>query len=132
MLTLPGSQALSHFRIERLLARLKACEPGVTAVTAQYLHFAQCQRELDAQEFERLGQLLDDGGAVATLSAPGDPSGEWQQLVVPRPGTISPWSSKATDIARVCGLDAVLRIERGTLYRLAIGTPLAPERRVRL
>jgi len=132
MLTLPGSQALSHFRIERLLARLKACEPGVTAVSAQYLHFVECQRGLDAQELGRLGQLLDDGGAVAMMPAASDRSGEWQQLVVPRPGTISPWSSKATEIARVCGLADVLRIERGILYRLTASTPPTPERHVRL
>ena len=132
MLTLPGSQALSPFRIERLLARLKACEPGVLGVSAQYLHFAQCQRELDAQQLARLRQLLDDGGAVAAPRAAGNPAGEWQQLVVPRPGTISPWSSKATEIARVCGLDAVLRIERGILYRLAAAVPPLPERRGRL
>jgi phosphoribosylformylglycinamidine synthase len=134
MLTLPGSQALSHFRIERLLARLKACEPGVLRVNAQFLHFVQCQRELDAQELARLGQLLDDGGTVATLPAAKDPAVEWQQLVVPRPGTISPWSSKATEIARVCGLEAVLRIERGILYRIAHRTPgpAMHERRGRL
>jgi phosphoribosylformylglycinamidine synthase len=132
MLTLPGSQALSRFRIERLLARLRAREPGVTGVTAQFLHFAQCQRQLAAQELSRLAQLLDDGGDVATLPAAGDPGVEWQQLVLPRPGTISPWSSKATEIARVCGLDAVLRIERGTLYRLAVGTPASPELREQL
>ena len=49
-------------------------------------------------------------------------------LVVPRAGTISPWSSKATDIAHVCGLTAIRRIERGIEYRLLDTRPLGPER----
>ena len=53
-------------------------------------------------------------------------------LIVPRAGTISPWSSKATDIAHVCGLDAVRRIERGIEYRLNAAPPLGRERLLRL
>ncbi len=62
MLTLPGSQALSEFRLLRLLTRLQRLEPAVTAVSAQFLHFADCSRELDSLEGARLAQLLDDGG----------------------------------------------------------------------
>jgi phosphoribosylformylglycinamidine synthase len=128
MLTLPGSQALSEFRLLRLLARLQVLEPAVTAVTAQFLHFVECSRPLDDIEATRLGQLLDDAGK------PPPPGGPWQLLVVPRPGTISPWSSKATDIAQVCGLAPVRRIERGILYRLALPAEpaLAPARRAAL
>src|ERR1019366_6859878 len=126
MLTLPGSQALSEFRLLRLLARLQAREPGVTAVSAQFLHFVQGSRELDALEGARLAQLLDDGGLPPLRGGP------WQVLVVPRPGTISPWSSKATDIAQVCGLEAVRRIERGILYSLALPAGMAQARRAGL
>ena len=126
MLTLPGSQALSEFRLLRLLARLQALEPGVTAVSAQFLHFVQCSRELDALEGARLAQLLNDGGQPPLQGGP------WQVLVVPRPGTISPWSSKATDIAQVCGLEAVRRIERGILYSLALPAGMAQARRAGL
>jgi phosphoribosylformylglycinamidine synthase len=134
MLTLPGSQALSEFRLLRLLARLQGLEPAVTAVHAQFLHFVDCSRELDALEGSRLAQLLDDGGAPPAGCAYGapQPHGLWQALVVPRPGTISPWSSKATDIAQVCGLTGVTRIERGILYTLALPAGLAPESRARL
>jgi phosphoribosylformylglycinamidine synthase len=136
MLTLPGSQALSQFRIDRLLARLKACEAAVAAVRAQYLHFVQCRHPLEDGERVRLEQLLDDGGGSASLGAapPLESAGcpIWQQLVLPRPGTISPWSSKATDIARVCGLDDVARIERGTLYFIALTTELPSARRAAL
>ncbi|HEY5019985.1 MAG TPA: phosphoribosylformylglycinamidine synthase, partial [Steroidobacteraceae bacterium] len=129
MLTLPGSQALSEFRLLRLLARLQTLEPAVTAVHAQFLHFIECSRELDALEGSRLAQLLDDGGRPPGRGAYGTlPHGLWQALVVPRPGTISPWSSKATDIAQVCGLDAVSRIERGILYTLELSADPAPTR----
>src|SRR3984885_5114979 len=60
-------------------------------------------------------------GGGSPPPAPAQPAaGSVQLLVVPRPGTISPWSSKATDIAQVCGLSAVRRIERGILYTLEL------------
>jgi phosphoribosylformylglycinamidine synthase len=134
MLTLPGSQALSEFRLHRLLARLQGLEPGVTAVRAQLLHFIDCSRELDALASSRLVQLLDDGGRPPEHGAYDAPThdGFWPALVVPRPGTISPWSSKATDIAHVCGLTDVIRIERGILYRVALPTGLTAARRATL
>jgi phosphoribosylformylglycinamidine synthase len=132
MLTLPGSQALSGFRTARLLTRLSAIEPAVCALHARFVYFIDCSRELDSAEQARLRTLLDDAAAAADVTsaaagaAPGTvppPAGaaggcRLQLLVVPRPGTISPWSSKATDIAQVCGLPAVRRIERGVEYTL--------------
>jgi phosphoribosylformylglycinamidine synthase len=121
MLVLPGAPAWSAFRLQRLLARLQAVEPGISALQATFIHFIHCVRPLDARERSRLAQLLEvtDGGA-ARAAVPGSPL----RLVVPRPGTISPWSSKATDIARVCGLEAILRIERGTAYELRLDAGL--------
>ena len=126
MLAIPGSQALSPFRLDRLLARLKAIDAAVTVVQAHYLHFVQTERALDALEQARLVQLLDDGGEPP--SAPREPlaAPTVQWLAVPRFGTVSPWSSKATDIARVCGLAAVQRIERGIVYRITASAPLPP------
>jgi phosphoribosylformylglycinamidine synthase len=119
MLKLPGSSALSAFRIARLLARLQALEPAVNAVRAQFLHFIDLSGALDERAGSLLERLLDDGGECPP--APVQPAaGSVQLLVVPRPGTISPWSSKATDIAQVCGLAAVRRIERGILYTLEL------------
>jgi phosphoribosylformylglycinamidine synthase len=127
MLTLPGSQALSQFRLIRLLARLEAVEASVAAVGAQYLHFVQAEPALAPLERARLAQLLDDGG-TAPPAAPSDAEAPvWQCLVVPRFGTISPWSSKATDIAQVCGLGSVRRIERGILYRVRLGAVSTPQ-----
>jgi phosphoribosylformylglycinamidine synthase len=122
MLILPGSQALSKFRLARLLARLQAVEASVTAVSAHYLHFVQSERALEPLERQRLGQLLDDGGEAATPAPQGAGGARLSYLVVPRFGTISPWSSKATDIARVCGLEPVRRLERGVSYQLQVAS----------
>jgi phosphoribosylformylglycinamidine synthase len=112
ILQLRGPRALSEFRLAKLLAVLRKADPGVRGVAAEFRHFVECERELDAAGRELLGRLLDYGRPGA------EPAGEGF-LVVPRLGTISPWSSKATDIARNCGLAGVKRIERGTHYFLA-------------
>ncbi len=123
MLKLSGSSALSAFRIARLLARLQGLESAVSGLEAQFVHFADCSGEPDAHERRLLDQLLDDGGERAT-DAVAYTGESVRLLVVPRPGTISPWSSKATDIAHVCGLTRVRRIERGILYRLELQRPV--------
>ncbi len=116
MQVLPGFSALSAFRLNKLLISLQACRPQVSAVSAQWLYFAELDDVLEPAAGEILRRLLDDGSATG---APAPESGTHAQvLVVPRLGTISPWSSKATDIARVCGLQAVRRLERGIVYRL--------------
>jgi phosphoribosylformylglycinamidine synthase len=80
------------------------------ALAAEHVHFVDAEGELSAREREVLGRLLHDGGE------PGALVGEARLWVVPRIGTISPWSSKATDIAWSCGLRRVRRIERGVLW----------------
>jgi phosphoribosylformylglycinamidine synthase len=120
MLRFRGAPALSSFRIERLLAALRRTVPAVSSVHAEFVHFVDAERELEPAELAILEQLLDfDRGA------PPEASGQLL-LTVPRPGTVSPWSSKATDIAHVCGLAAVRRIERGKSWRIDAGVPLAP------
>jgi len=125
MLAIRGSAALSPFRIAKLLTRLRVHCPAITGVAAAYVHFVDLERPLAADECERLEALLTYGpreAGVAEASAAGGEGGEGVALwVVPRPGTISPWASKATDIAQVCGLGAVRRIERGIEYRLTQG-----------
>jgi phosphoribosylformylglycinamidine synthase len=129
LLALPGGPALSGFRIEKLLARIAAVEPGVTGLAARYMHFAALAGTLTEAQQRILRQILTYGSRVPAGSEGGE--GE-RLLVVPREGTISPWSSKATDIARVCGLAAVERIERGIEYRIAASQPLGPERLLRI
>ncbi len=112
MLILPGEPAGSAFRRARQLERLQRIDPGVQALHSRYVHFVDCSTPPDGQQRSQLQRLLTlEAGAPLS-------EGAASLLVVPRPGTISPWSSKATDIAWVCGLNFVRRIERGTLYWL--------------
>jgi phosphoribosylformylglycinamidine synthase len=127
MLQIPGAPALSAFRIAKLLARLQAIEPRVQSLESRFVHFVALERPLQSTEREVLERLLTYGPRMESQPASGGGSGE-VLLVVPREGTISPWSSKATDIARVCGLDAVQRIERGILYTVKASGPLGRER----
>ncbi|KXK57872.1 MAG: phosphoribosylformylglycinamidine synthase [Chlorobi bacterium OLB7] len=114
MLILRGAPALSPFRIARLLATLQRQNPSITSIYAEFVHFVEVARPLTEAEQSVLDQLLRYGPALE----PHTPQGSLL-LVAPRPGTISPWSSKATDIAHNCGLESVLRIERGTAYFIA-------------
>src|SRR5262245_24107892 len=123
MLTLPGAPALSDFRSSRLLAAVRSRAPVVASLEARYVHFVQTTRALAADERKVLDALLTYGpreSARATAAHDGS-----LIVVIPRPGTISPWSSKATDIAHVCGLEAVERIERGIAYTVRV-EPGAP------
>ncbi len=123
MLELAGGPALSGFRIEKLLAELRRFEPSVRRANVRYHHFVELRRGLTAPERTVLERLLD---YQPEAEAPPPVGG--LLLIVPRPGTISPWSSKASDIAHVCGLDAVRRIERGRIWRVDAERPLHPER----
>ncbi len=118
MFWLNGPRALSAFRANKLLTELRGVAPELILVAARYIHFVELAggSELSEGETERLEQLLSYGPRD---EAADEPRGATLQVVVaPRLGTISPWSSKATDIAQVCGLSAVKRLERGICYRL--------------
>lgn len=111
---LPGSSVLSAFRRERLLAQLREAGLPIADVAARHEHFVCTDTALDDSQQRHLTQLLDYG-----IEPAGDtPAKSLALLVIPRLGTISPWASKATDIARNCGLAAVRRIERGVRYFL--------------
>ena len=111
MLILPGAAALSPFRLQRLLADLSARVSGVRALSTRFMHFVDLEAPLDADELDVLERLLHYGPRRAEAADRGT-----LFLVVPRPGTVSPWSSKATDIARNAGLVKVRRVERGIAY----------------
>ena len=119
MIVLSGAPALSAFRRRKLLANLQQAVPSVTSVTAEYVHFAEASKPLSELDSATLKALMTYGPSEESLDNEGS-----LLLVVPRPGTISPWSSKATDIARNCGLDSILRVERGTAYYIAASTAL--------
>jgi len=113
MLQLPGAPAFSSFRIQKLLERIRRDVTGIVGLSAHFVHFVELEQELNAAQREVLHQLL------APLSAP--PAETLHSFwVVPRLGTISPWSSKATDIAHNCGLSALRRIERGIRFDLQL------------
>src|SRR5690606_31111949 len=111
---LRGAPVLSDFRRNKLLARLQQQVPGVRGVYAEFMHFADLTGELAEREQAVLDRLLKYGPTVAVE----EPTGTLV-LVLPRFGTISPWSSKATDIAHNCGLRAIERLERGIAYYVA-------------
>ncbi|OAJ71018.1 phosphoribosylformylglycinamidine synthase [Methylobacillus sp. MM3] len=124
MLRLRGSAALSPFRLDKILAALKSAAPRVSHLYAEFWHFAWSDGELSSAQQETLQKILTYGPKMAEET----PSGELF-LVVPRPGTISPWSSRATDIARHCGLESMQRLERGIAYYAATadGSPLTDD-----
>ncbi|TMH41100.1 MAG: phosphoribosylformylglycinamidine synthase [Betaproteobacteria bacterium] len=109
MLQLRGPCAVSEFRLAKLVAQLSKVDPGIRAVAAEFRHFIELERDLTPPERSILERLLAYG------EPPAESHGRLY-LVVPRLGTLSPWSSKATDIAHNCGLSAVKRVERGTAY----------------
>jgi len=111
MLILRGAPALSEFRVNKILARCQQSQLPVTNVYAEYAHFADLTSPLDTDEQTKLEKLLTYGPTIAEHT----PAGQLV-LVTPRPGTISPWASKATDIAHNCGLKQVHRVERGIAY----------------
>jgi phosphoribosylformylglycinamidine synthase len=113
ILKLRGGLALSAFRLDKLNACVRALDARLSVSCACFWHFAETDRELDETERAVLDRLLTYGTPV--------PDGVWPGrivLVMPRVGTISPWSSKATDIVHQCGLADVRRVERGTAYAL--------------
>ena len=121
-----GGPAFSHFRLEKLLDSAKTLEPTLIKLTAQYLYIVDIERVLSETEETRLRTLLPESQSPQNpLIQNGD------LLVIPRPGTISPWSSKATDIAHVCGLSAVKRVERGVLWRFTAESPLEQSKKTR-
>jgi phosphoribosylformylglycinamidine synthase len=119
MFSLGGAAALSQFRLDRLVAQLRLVDARIMAVRSHWVHLVDPVHPPDARQTLLLRRLLGD--APSALPAP--PAGQ-MLIVTPRIGTVSPWSSKATDIARVCGLDFVRRLERGCSYAIFAKTLL--------
>ena len=114
-LQIAGQSAWSAFRAGKLLERLQQSEPRITGLASRFLYLADLNVALAGADRERLDALLLSGEAVQSL-----PNDGAMFCVVPRMGTISPWSTKATDIAHACGLTQVRRLERGIQYALSV------------
>ncbi|NVD98093.1 phosphoribosylformylglycinamidine synthase [Massilia sp. BJB1822] len=115
MLILPGSNALSAFRSQRLLTQLQAVLPAISSVQARYVHFVDAANPLSTDDTNRLNGLLTYGEPALPEHAEGHVE---EFFVIPRFGTISPWASKATDIVHNCGMAHIHRVERGVAYRV--------------
>src|SRR5574343_1820687 len=121
--TLAGGNALSSFRAQQLQPALEAIHPKITGIAARFVHLVATEQAPSAAEQERLAALLTYGDPYA------GPEDGAVLIVTPRLGTLSPWASKATDIARNCGI-AIRRVERITEYRISLKSGLlgkAPE-----
>ncbi|MCL7943891.1 phosphoribosylformylglycinamidine synthase [Marinobacter sp. ATCH36] len=127
MLELRGAPALSPFRSRKLHARIQDIVPEVGHVYAEFMHFTDLESPLSESDQVVLDRLLTYGPSVPAE----EPDGVLF-LVVPRPGTLSPWSSKATDIARNCGLRQIRRIERGTAYYIKANRKLGLAQREKI
>lgn len=119
MLKLRGANALTNFRREKLLKSIKQKVPGVLDLQAEYLHFIDLNKPLTKKQSTILKRLLEYGHHLESR-----PKGKLF-LVTPRFGTISPWSSKATDIVHNCGLVNVSRVERGTAFYIVANSSLS-------
>src|ERR1700716_901975 len=112
LISLRGRNALSPFRVTKLLSNLEGS--GISGIAADFWHFVLAKRELTSHELTVLERILTYGPHSKGTREAGE-----LLLVLPRPGTISPWASKATDIAHNCALDPIERIERGIAFRVS-------------
>ena len=128
MLILRGSPAFSAFRLQKLLQDITSAGLPVRALSADFVHVAELSADLSLAERAILEKLLTYGPSRTEEKVEG-----FIQVAAPRPGTLSPWSSKATDIAHTCGLAAVKRIERVIEYHIDVaGARLTLDQRTAL
>ena len=130
MLTLRGAPALSAFRLDKLAQKLTVMHPEIKLLHTEYVHFADVSEPMSAEHETVLARLLQYGPTINEEGHVAHGASSELLLVTPRPGTISPWSSKATDIAHNCGLTEVKRIERGLAYQLALPAELTSAQRL--
>ena len=113
MIEINGPASHSPFRLNQLLVSLQKIDPNINSLGARYVHFLDASESLDKQEEQTLNTLLSYGPDWQA-----GPNNGQKIIVIPRLGTTSPWSSKASDIARISGLKKIRRIERGLIYTI--------------
>ncbi len=126
MLIVAGADALCGFRKQKVLARVRQFAPSCARVEAVHYYFIDHgetllpgQKTVAAQLLDVEADAVDDSATGRPAAARSPDNGLLTRYVVPRLGTISPWSSKATDIFHLCGLDSVRRVERGIRWQFA-------------
>ena len=119
MLIISGDASHSGFRKKKLLEQLGTILPGCTKLETSYVYFLDIDGELEAAALEKVHSLLStaESGLISSWDSDFSSTDIITRTVVPRIGTISPWSSKATDIFHLCGLKNVSRVERGVIWR---------------
>jgi len=127
MKVLPGSNALSDFRLDQLLKKLREVTVNIVEITVCYRYILDLNKAMPSEEETHLRDILIELGQAPVDIADGE-----LLVVAPRPGTISPWSSKATDILQVSGLASVRRIERATAYSVQLSKALTKEQHQRV
>ena len=105
-----GIQALRKFKVDTLNERIKSLIPNLNLIGTEYIHFIESEKELSLSKKKTLFKLLNYASEVDLKNS------KYRVTISPRIGTVSPWSSKASDICRLCGLSTVSRIERGINY----------------
>ncbi|QBM28416.1 phosphoribosylformylglycinamidine synthase [Hydrogenophaga pseudoflava] len=118
-----GGNAISDFKVQQLLPRLQGISDKITGLSARFVHLASFDAEPDAATVERLGQLMTYGEPATEAFVAAEKAGAPALYVLPRLGTVSPWASKATDIAHNCGL-ALHRVERLVEFRIGLKSGL--------
>ena len=118
-----GGNAISDFKVQQLLPRLQGISDKITGLSARFVHLASFDAEPDAATVERLGQLMTYGEPATEAFVAAERAGAPALYVLPRLGTVSPWASKATDIAHNCDL-ALHRVERLVEFRIGLKSGL--------
>ena len=118
-----GGNALSDFKVQQLLPRLHGISDKITGLSARFVHLASFENEPDAKNVERVGELMAYGEPCTDAHLAAEKTGAAALWVLPRLGTVSPWASKATDIAHNCGL-SLHRVERLVEFRVTLKTGL--------
>jgi phosphoribosylformylglycinamidine synthase len=117
LLSIKGASALSNFRKQKILSALQTACPECRNVSARYIHFVELKDSLSEEEQTTLEKLLEYGPSIELTML----ENANVYLSIPRIGTITPWSTKATDIALHCGLNNILRVERGIEWQIDTG-----------
>ncbi len=108
-----GIQALRNFKVRNLNEKINTTFPNIKLLSSEYIHFVETDNKLSNKNQLILDKLLNYSPLL-------DTSNSLQKIIItPRIGTISPWSSKATDICQLCSLDEIKRIERGIIYHFS-------------